>query len=133
VSIIAGYQLVRASLAIDDRALLTLALALAATWQLTRAKRRAVLACKRTVPLPPVGWRADLGCVRFAMAQALRCLRSCWALMAVMVVVGHASLVWMAALAALAWVEELAVAGRRLLGPFAAVLGSLALLVAVGM
>jgi len=130
--VIAGYRLVGASLMLDDRTLLTLALALAATWQLTRAKRRAVLACKRTVPLPPVGWQADLGCVRFAVAQALRCVRSCWALMFVMAVVGHASPVWMAVLAGLIWVEELTVAGRRLLRRFAAVLGIMALLVAVG-
>ena len=104
---------VHAALMLDDRALLVLALIAAATWQLTRAKRRAVLACRRTVPLPPAGLRADLGCARFAVAQALRCVRSCWALMVVMAFAGHASPVWMVALTALIAAEELTVAGRR--------------------
>jgi predicted metal-binding membrane protein len=129
---IAAYRLIRASFALDDRATLTLVLGLAAAWQLTRAKRRAVLSCKRTVALPPVGWRADRGCARFAVAQATRCLRSCWALMVVMTVVGHASLVWMAGITVLIAIEEMTLAGRRLLAPFGAVLGAAALAVAAG-
>ena len=68
--LIAAYRLARATLMLDERVLLTLALVLAATWQFTRTKRRAVLACKQTVPLPPLGARADLGCIRFASTQA---------------------------------------------------------------
>jgi predicted metal-binding membrane protein len=126
----AGYALLLTVFAIDQRAWLVVALATAAAWQLTRTKRRAVLACKTTVPLPPVGWRADRGCVRFAVVQATRCLRSCWALMAVMVIVGHASVAWMAVLGAVVAVEELTVVGRRLLAPFGAAL-AVAALVAV--
>ena len=88
----------------------------AAVWQLTRTKRRALFACGRTVPLPPLGRRADAGCARFALLQAWRCIRSCWAIMAVMVAVGHSSLAWMVALTALVVAEELTVRGRRLPG-----------------
>ena len=121
-----------AALMLDDRALLVLALVAAATWQLTRAKRRAVLACRRTVPLPPTGLRADLACARFAVAQALRCVRSCWALMAVMAFAGHASLLWTAGLAAVIAAEELTVAGRRRLEAFGALLALAAVAVALG-
>jgi predicted metal-binding membrane protein len=113
-------------------AVLALTLAAAAAWQLTRAKRRALYACGRTVPLPPHGLRADAGCARFALLHAWRCMRSCWAVMAVMVAVGHSSLAWMAALTALVAAEELTVRGRRVTRPAAVVLGAAAAAVAFG-
>ena len=64
-------HLLRAHLGLGDRLLLALALVAAAGWQLTRAKRRALFACGRTVPLPPLGRRADAGCARFALLHAL--------------------------------------------------------------
>jgi predicted metal-binding membrane protein len=117
---------------LSDATVISLALAAAAGWQLTRAKRRALFACGRTVPLPPLGRRADAGCARFALLQAWRCIRSCWAIMAVMVAVGHSSLGWMAALTALVVAEELTVRGRRLTRPAAAVLAVAAAAVALG-
>jgi predicted metal-binding membrane protein len=129
---IGGYQAVTAMLMLDDRVLLTLAVAYAAVWQLTRAKRRAVLACKRTVPLPPTGLRADVACAHFAALQALRCVRSCWALMVVMVVAGHHALIWMIVLSALIWLEELTVDGRHRRNQIAATLAATAVLVALG-
>ena len=117
---------------VDGRVLLALALTVAATWQLTRIKRRALFACRRTVPLPPVGRRADAGCARFALVQGWRCVVSCWALMLVMLVAGHAALVWMAVLTALMVVEELTRIGRRLVRPSAAPLALTAGLVALG-
>jgi hypothetical protein len=53
----AACRLVRATLTLDEHVLLTLALVLAAAWQFTRTKRRAVLAWKQTGPLPPQGAR----------------------------------------------------------------------------
>lgn len=117
---------------LDSRVLLALALIMAAIWQLTRIKRRALFACRRTVPLPPVGWRADAGCARFALLQGWRCVVSCWALMPVMLFAGHTALVWMAVLTALILVEELTRAGWRLLRPSAAALAFAAGLVALG-
>jgi predicted metal-binding membrane protein len=132
---LASERVARETLGLDRRVLLTLALAVAAGWQVTRVKRRALLRCRRTVPLPPVGRRADAGCARFALQQGWRCVTSCWALMAVMAVVGHSdhsSLVWMTALTALVMVEELTLLGRRLLRSSAVALIAAAGLVAVG-
>jgi predicted metal-binding membrane protein len=98
---------------IDARVLLAFTLVVAAGWQLTRVKRRALLACRRTVPLPPVGRRADAGCARFALRQSRRCVASCWALMATMVAVQQAAAVWMLSLTALIAAEELTWPGRR--------------------
>lgn len=125
-------HLLRGHLALSDRALVALALAAAAAWQLTRAKRRALFACRRTVPLPPLGRRADAGCARFALLQAGRCMQSCWAIMVVMVAVGHSSVAWMVPLTALVAAEELTVRGRRLTKPAAAVLAVAASAVALG-
>jgi predicted metal-binding membrane protein len=132
---LASERVAREALGLDRRVLLTLALAVAAGWQVTRVKRRALFRCRRTVPLPPVGLRADAGCARFALQQAWRCVTSCWALMGVMAVAGHSDhsgLVWMTALTALVMVEELTLLGRRLLRSSAAALIAAAGLVALG-
>jgi predicted metal-binding membrane protein len=132
---LASERMAREALGLDRRILLTLALAVAAGWQVTRVKRRALFRCRRTVPLPPVGLLADAGCVRFALQQAWRCITSCWALMGVMAVVGHSDhsgLVWMTSLTALVMVEELTLLGRRLLRSSAAALIAAAGLVALG-
>ena len=70
----------------DTTVALVLALALAAAWQLTPQKRRALLACHRSSPLPPRGWRATAGVLRFAGRNGGACLGSCWAMMLVMAV-----------------------------------------------
>jgi predicted metal-binding membrane protein len=103
------------STGLGDRQLLVGALVIATGWQLTRWKRRAVLACQRTVPLPPTGWRADYGCAHFGIRQAGRCVISCWPLMLLMAVLGHGSLLVMAALTAGIVAERRASAGRRLI------------------
>ena len=102
------------STGLGDHQLLVGALAVATGWQLTKWKRRAVVACQRTVPLPPTGWRADYGCARFGVRQAGRCVISCWPLMLLMAVVGHSSLIVMAALTVGIVAERRASAGRRL-------------------
>jgi predicted metal-binding membrane protein len=124
-------HLLRVHLGLGDRLLLVLALLAAAGWQLTRAKRRALFACGRTVPLPAFGRRADAGCARYALLHARRCIQSCWAIMLVMVAVGHSNLAWMAALTALVVAEELTVRGRAVTRPAAAVLALAAAAVAV--
>jgi predicted metal-binding membrane protein len=128
---LAGTRLAYRALGIDDRVLLALALAVAAGWQLSRTKRRALFRCWRTAPLPPVGLRADAGCARFALLQGSRCVSSCWSLMVIMTVVQHMALVWMMALTALIVAEELTVLGRRLLRPSAVALAVVAGLVAL--
>ncbi len=86
------------STGLDDHQLVVGALVIATIWQLTKWKRRAVVACQRTVPLPPTGWRADYGCAHFGVRQAGRCVISCWPLMLLMAVVGHSDVIVMAAL-----------------------------------
>ena len=113
-------HLLREHAGLPDRVVLALALGVAAAWQLTRAKQRALFACGRTVPLPPFGRRADAGSVRYALLHARRCLQSCWALMLVMVVAG--SLAWMVVLTALVVAEERPIRGRRRPWPAAALL-----------
>ena len=135
VLVLVGERVARETLGLDRRVLLTLALVVAAGWQLTHIKRRALFRCRRTVPLPPVGLRADAACTRFALQQGWRCVTSCWALMTVMPAVGHsdhAGLVWMAALTALVMGEELTRLGRRLLRASAVALIAAAGLVALG-
>jgi predicted metal-binding membrane protein len=67
----------------------------AGLWQLTPMHRRALVACHRTLPLAPVGWRADLDCLRFGGAIGVACVASCWPLMLACAITGH-SLVAMA-------------------------------------
>jgi predicted metal-binding membrane protein len=117
--------------AIDDRLALAAALLTAAAWQVSTFKRRAVFRCRRTVPLPPVGVRADVACARFAWRHGCRCLVSCWALMVVMVHAGHGGIWVMAAGTVLTMLEELTRFGPRLLRPSAAVLALSAGAVAV--
>jgi predicted metal-binding membrane protein len=107
--------LVRKAFDIDNRTLLAVLLAVAACWQLTRTKRRTLNRCRRTVPLPPVGRRADAACARFAFQQGIRCLTSCWPLMGVMIAIQESAVVWMLGLTILIAAEELTRFGRHLL------------------
>lgn len=90
-----------------------LALAAAAVWQLTPLKRRWLRDCHRSVPLPPRGWRAETGAVRFGLRNGCSCLGSCWCLMLVMTVVPGAHILWTAALAGIVTTERLLERPRR--------------------
>ena len=121
-AILAVQRWMQNSMAVDDRLPLAAALLTAAAWQVSTFKRRAVFQCRRTVPLPPVGVRADAACARFAWRHGWRCLISCWALMVVMTLAGHGGMWLMAAVTVLTLLEELTRFGPRLLRPSAAVL-----------
>lgn len=101
-------------------------LALAALWQLTPLKRRAMLACHRAKPLPPRGRRATAGVVRFALHNGGACLLSCWAMMLTTAFVGLPQLLWMAALTGLITAERLNLKPRRSARRVGAVLGAAA-------
>lgn len=103
------------------------ALALAALWQLTPLKRRAMLACHRARPLPPRGWRATAGVADFGMRHGFACLGSCWAMMLTTAFVGLPRLAWMAALTTLVTVERLNLKPRRTARRVGATLGAAAL------
>lgn len=61
----------------------------AALWQRTVMYRRAVMACHRTWPIAPLGWRADRDCVRFGSFIGFSCVRTCWPLMLACGFAGH--------------------------------------------
>jgi predicted metal-binding membrane protein len=75
--------------------LLTGVLLFAALWQLLPARRACMRACHRTVPLPPTGWRAARGDLRFGLRHGVGCLGVCGPLMAVMAVPGTHHPLWM--------------------------------------
>ena len=86
-----------------------LALALAAGWQLTAFKQRALRDCHRTVPLPPNGRAATIGVARFGLVNGSACVRCCWpAMLAMAVVPGAQMLLWTALLAGLMTAEKVA-------------------------
>jgi predicted metal-binding membrane protein len=120
--IVAAQGWMQKTVAVDGRLALAVALLTAAAWQVSTFKRRAVFQCRRTVPLPPVGVRADAACARFAWRHGSRCFVSCWALMIVTALAGHGGLWLMAAVTVLTMLEELTRFGPRVLRPSAAVL-----------
>jgi predicted metal-binding membrane protein len=80
-----------------------------------------VLACRRTIPLPPQGRRADAACARFGLRQAWRCVVTCWPLMLLMALVPvHVTV--MAVLAGFMYAEERTRLGRQMVRPAAALL-----------
>lgn len=105
---------------------LALALLVAAAWQLTLTKRRAIVRCHRSSPLPPRGWRATLGVARFALRNGGACIVSCWALMVVAAVATSGQLLWMVALTCIVSAEKLTQRPRRATRYSAAVLGAAA-------
>jgi predicted metal-binding membrane protein len=113
-------------------ALLAAALTLAAAWQLTLPKRRALSACHRSSALPPRGWRATAGVLRFGVRNGCACLASCWALMLVMAVATSGQALWSLALAGVISAEKLMRTPRRATRGTAVLLGAAALGAAVG-
>jgi predicted metal-binding membrane protein len=60
------------------------ALAIAAAYEMTPLKLRALNRCHRSSPLPPSGARAVAGVARFGWINASGCVASCWAAMLAM-------------------------------------------------
>jgi predicted metal-binding membrane protein len=81
---------------------------IAVIWALSPLQVWCRRACHRTVPLPPHGWRAHAGCLRFGLRHGLACIGVCGPLMLVMAVLLHASLVWMILLSVLVVAAKLA-------------------------
>jgi predicted metal-binding membrane protein len=75
-------------------------LVLAAAWQVSPFRERAVRGCHRPRPLPPSGWAAERASIRFGLYNGSACTGACWALMLVASLAHTASLVWMAAITA---------------------------------
>ncbi len=75
--------------AIGSPAIGALALTAAALWQRTDLKRRVLRRCDPPVALSSRGTQADREHARLGLATGTRCVLNCWALMAVVAVVGH--------------------------------------------
>jgi predicted metal-binding membrane protein len=118
-----------ASVGVPVPAMAVAILLVAAAWQLAPSRQRALRSCRRTVPLPPTGWRADAACARFAIQQAMHCMKICWPVMLLMAAIGHA-LLPMFALTALVTAEEQAPWRDRLFSPVAVVFLAAALVIA---
>ncbi len=106
-------------------------LALAALWQLSPWKWRAVRACHLLRPLPPRGLRADAACADAALRYGRWCVVSCWPVMAAMATASP-SLWLMVLLTVLVTAEKLAAQPSRLAGHGAAVLAGAAAVVLPG-
>lgn len=89
--------LIRRELPIDARAAAIVAILIAAAWQLTPSKRRALSNCHRIMPLAPRGWPANRDCVSFGWRIGAACVGACWALMLVCAVSDHSMLAMCAA------------------------------------
>ncbi len=101
------------------------ALIVAAGWQLTGAKHRAVGNCHHYPP-------ATCGATQFGLRYGGACVRSCWALMLVMAVASSWSLAWMAALTVAVAVEKRVPRPRRATRSLAVALGAAGLVAAAG-
>lgn len=66
-----------------------IAFSLAAFWQLTATKRRALISCHRTIPLAPHGWRANADCLQYGWLIGRSCLVNCGLLMLACSLSGH--------------------------------------------
>jgi predicted metal-binding membrane protein len=118
------------SVGLASRTSVVVTLVMAAAWQLSETKRRSILSCRRTVPLPPMGWRADAACARFAVLQARHCMVVCWPVMLLMAIVGHDF--WlMLALTLIVVAEEQATWRDRVFTPVAAMFAAAAVAAAL--
>jgi predicted metal-binding membrane protein len=108
------------------------ALAVAAMWELTPAKKRFLRRCHWIDTLPPDGWPASAACVRFGMRYGRRGVGAGWALMFPMAMADHAGLGLMLLLAVIIAAEELLVQGTRLTRAASAALLGVAALMAGG-
>lgn len=128
VVVILAWTLARplAPRSVSDLALV-IVLLIAAMWQLTAVKRRAINACGVTIPLRPFGIQADATCAQFGILQGWECLKSCWALMFIMPIVGHTNLLWMLGISSIMFVERFARSRHRVRQVTAVALGLVAL------
>jgi predicted metal-binding membrane protein len=115
----------------DADFLVAAVLMVAAAWELTPVKRRALRACHLTIPLPPLGRKADIACARFGLRHGRSCVVGCWAVMLAMAAAGHGSLLLMALLTTIVLAEKVAVQGTRFVRPAALALLGAAAVVAV--
>jgi predicted metal-binding membrane protein len=72
-----------------SRAAAAVVFGVAAFWALSLVRRRALIACHRTIPFAPTGLRADLDALRFGGIIGIACVVTCWPLMLACTLTGH--------------------------------------------
>jgi predicted metal-binding membrane protein len=73
----------------DPNILIGLSFIMAAVWQGTSVKQRALFSCHRTRPIAPDGLEADRDCMRYGWMIAGSCVVNCWAWMLFCTLTGH--------------------------------------------
>jgi predicted metal-binding membrane protein len=81
-------------------------LLVAAGWQLTPAKRRALNGCHRTYPMVPSGLRAERDCLLYGAMIGRECVVSCWPMMAAMTLGNQQQMLLMPVMTAVLVVER---------------------------
>jgi hypothetical protein len=66
--------------------------AIALLWQAMPSRRCFTLACHKTVPIAPTGWRADRDCLRYGWTVGVPCVISCGVLMLACLLMSHSIL-----------------------------------------
>jgi predicted metal-binding membrane protein len=95
--------------------LLPFVFAAAGLWQFAPVKRACLDHCRNPIGYFLARWRdGSAGGFRMGLDHGIYCVGCCWAIMATMIVVGVSSVWWMTALAAVAFVEQVAPYGDRL-------------------
>lgn len=84
-----------------------------AAWFLSPWKAAAARRCHRTPQLSPLGWRADLGCMRYGCISAGWCAFNCWPLMLGCWLSGH-SLIFMILAFGIGWADRHLAPGERI-------------------
>ena len=74
---------------IDMRVLAASGFIAATVWTMTPLRRRAFVACHRTIPLAHEGLRADLDCLRFGGLVGASCVATCLLLMIACALTNH--------------------------------------------
>ena len=62
---------------------------LAALWVLAPVRTRALAFCHLTIPLAPLGWKADRDCLRYGLIIGASCVATCGFLMLACALTGH--------------------------------------------
>jgi predicted metal-binding membrane protein len=81
----------------ERQAALVGALAIAAIWQFSPLKAKALRRCNRNLPLSPHGVRADADCIRFGLLIGANCTGSCGPIMAALMFAPHEPFLMLAA------------------------------------
>ena len=108
-------------------------LAIAGVYQFTPLKQACLRQCRSPLDFLMHRWRGPgaFGALRLGMEHGAYCVGCCWALMAVLVIAGAMSLLWVVLIALIVFVEKLMPFGERGAHLTGAGLGLLAAFVAV--